>query len=60
MFNLYTMALISNEKWMSIIMLIAIILITFLLESYSGFVQSEAFEGGSTNTIVIKPKEIPQ
>jgi len=54
------MALISNEKWMSIIMLIAIILITFLLESYSGFVQSEAFEGGSTNTIVIKPKEIPQ
>jgi hypothetical protein len=48
------MALISNEKWMSIIMLIAIILITLLLESYSGVVKSEAFADGSTTVITSK------
>lgn len=48
------MALISNEKWMSIIMLIAIIIITLLLESYSFVVKSEAFVDSGRVT-VIKP-----
>jgi len=53
------MALISNEKWMSIIMLIAIIIITLLLESYSFVVKSEAFvDGGSDNKIVITSKKV--
>jgi hypothetical protein len=46
------MALISNEKWMSIIMLIAIIIITLLLESYSFVVKSEAFVDGSKVTVI--------
>ncbi len=37
------MALFSNDKIMSIIMLVAIILITLLLESYSSYVRLEAF-----------------
>lgn len=55
---MYRMALISNEKWMSIIMLIAIILITFLLESYSGVVQTEAFEDNYRKPVIIKPTNI--
>ena len=38
------MALFSNEKIMSIIMLVAIILITLMLESYSSHVKLEAFK----------------
>lgn len=38
------MALISNNKLMSIMMLVAIILITFLVESYSSSVNAEMFE----------------
>ena len=38
------MALFSNDKIMSIIMLVAIILITLMLESYSSNVRLEAFE----------------
>jgi len=54
------MALISNEKWMSIIMLIAIILITLLLESYSWVVKSEGFsnENSANNKIVITSKQV--
>lgn len=37
------MALFSNDKIMSIIMLVAIILITLMLESYSSNVRLEAF-----------------
>jgi hypothetical protein len=57
------MALISNEKWMSIIMLIAIILITLLLESYSWVIKSEGFSnennsGSANNKIVITSKQV--
>jgi hypothetical protein len=57
------MALISNEKWMSIIMLIAIILITLLLESYSWVIKSEGFSnentsGSANNKIVITSKKV--
>lgn len=51
------MALISNEKWMSIIMLVAIIIITLLLESYTSVVKSEAFEGVKEK-IVITSKQV--
>lgn len=37
------MALFTNDKIMSIIMLVAIILITLMLESYSSNVRLEAF-----------------
>lgn len=37
------MALFSDDKLMSIIMLVAIIIITLLLESYSSNVRLEAF-----------------
>lgn len=37
------MALFSNDKIMSIIMLVAIILITLMLESYSSHVRLESF-----------------
>jgi len=53
------MALISNEKWMSIIMLISIIIITLLLESYSFVVKTEAFgDGDNNNKIVITSKQV--
>lgn len=53
------MAIISNEKWISIIMLIAIIIITLLLESYASVVKLEAFEGGSEkNKIVITSTKV--
>lgn len=54
------MAIISNEKWISIIMLVAIIIITLLLESYASVVKSEAFVDGSNdnNKIVITSKKV--
>lgn len=50
------MALFSNDKIMSIIMLVAIIIITLLLESYSSHVRSEAFESTKkpTGVAVVK------
>ena len=42
------MALFSDDKIMSIIMLVAIILITLLLESYSSNVRLEAFAATET------------
>jgi hypothetical protein len=38
------MAIFSNDKIMSIIMLVTIIIITLLLESYSSVVRMEAFK----------------
>ena len=44
------MALFSNDKIMSIIMLVAIIIITLLLESYSSYVRLEAFAAQDNST----------
>ena len=50
------MALFSNDKLMSIIMLVAIIVITLLLESYSSYVQLETFAtAGKKNQSNTKP-----
>lgn len=53
------MALFSNDKIMSIIMLVTIIIITLLLESYSSVVRLEAFadqENSAKQKIVMKTK----
>lgn len=46
------MAIFSNDKIMSIIMLVVIIIITLLLESYSSVVRLEAFATTNNKTPV--------